>query len=353
MSKENLLLLFGGESTEHEVSEMSAVNVIEAVNREKYNVITVGITKEGKWYLYQGATESIKDGSWVRSRELKEAFLSPSKSQGGLVILRGNSYETVHIDKCLPVLHGKNGEDGTVQGLLTLAGIPYVGSNVVSSAVCMDKVFAKIVLEHHGIPQTPYLYYTKNDLPEWETVERQAEEKLGFPCFVKPVNAGSSVGASKACDARELRKSIEDAFLYDSKVMIEKYINCREIEVAVMGNESVSCAGPGEIVSNNEFYDYDTKYVNCDGVAYHIPADISDKMTNEIRGYALKAYRVLDCKGLCRIDFFVDREDGRIYLNELNTLPGFTNISMYPKMWLSEGTTYDGVVEKLLELASL
>lgn len=353
MSKENLLLLFGGESTEHEVSAMSAYNVMEAVNRERYNLITVGITKEGKWYLYQGETEKIRDGSWEQSDALKEAFLSPSKAQGGLVVLNGDRYETIPVDKCFPVLHGKNGEDGTVQGLLTLAGIPYVGSNVVSSAMCMDKVFAKMILEHHGIPQTPYLYYAKKDFPEWKTVEQEVEEKLGFPCFVKPVNAGSSVGASKANDAEELRRSVEEAFLYDSKVMVEKYINCREIEVAVMGNQSVSCAGPGEIVSDSEFYDYDTKYVNCGGVAYHIPADISDKMTNEIRSYALKAYNVLDCKGLCRIDFFVSRDDGRIYLNELNTLPGFTNISMYPKMWISEGMTYAQVVEKLLELASL
>ena len=353
MIKENLLLLFGGESTEHEVSEMSASNVIEAVNREKYNLITVGITKEGKWYLYQGGTEKIKDGTWEQSDTLKEAFLSPSKSQSGLVVLNRDSYETIHIDKCFPVLHGKNGEDGTVQGLLTLAGIPYVGSNVVSSAVCMDKVFAKMVLEYHGIPQTPYLYYTKKDFPEWKTVEQEVKEKLDFPCFVKPVNAGSSVGASKADCPQELRRSVEEAFLYDSKVMVEKYINCREIEVAVMGNQMISCAGPGEIVSNNEFYDYDTKYVNCDGVAYHIPADISDKMTNEIRSYALKAYNVLDCKGLCRIDFFVNRDDNRIYLNELNTLPGFTNISMYPKMWVSEGMSYTRVVERLLELASL
>ena len=240
-----------------------------------------------------------------------------------------------------------------MQGLLTLAGIPYVGSNVVSSAVCMDKVFSKMVLEYHGIPQTPYLYYTKKDFPEWKTVEQEVKEKLDFPCFVKPVNAGSSVGASKADGPQELRRSVEEAFLYDSKVMVEKYINCREIEVAVMGNQMISCAGPGEIVSNNEFYDYDTKYVNCDGVAYHIPADISDKMTNEIRSYALKAYNVLDCKGLCRIDFFVNRDDNRIYLNELNTLPGFTNISMYPKMWVSEGMSYARVVERLLELASL
>lgn len=353
MIKENLLLLFGGESTEYEVSEMSASNVIEAIDRDKYNLITVGITKDGKWYLYQGGTEEIRDGSWERSDARKEAFLSPSKSQGGLVVLHGDHYETIPIDKCFPVLHGRNGEDGTVQGLLTLAGIPYVGPNVASSAVCMDKVFTKMILQHNGIPQTPYLYYSKRDFPEWEEVERETAEKLGFPCFVKPVNAGSSVGANKANNAQELRQSLEEAFRYDSKVMIEKYINCREIEVAVLGNQTISCAGPGEIVSNNEFYDYDTKYVNCDGVDYHIPADISDKMTNEIRRYALKAYHALDCKGLCRIDFFVSRDDNQIYLNELNTLPGFTNISMYPKMWVSEGMTYAQLVEKLLELASL
>ncbi len=350
---ENVLILFGGESTEHEVSRISAANVISALDRERYNIITVGITKEGKWYLYQGAVERIADGSWEQSTGLKEAFVSPSKSQGGLVVLSAGGYETIHIDKCFPVLHGKNGEDGTVQGLLTLAGIPYVGPNVVSSALCMDKVYAKMILEHHGIPQTPYLCYTKAELPDWDTVVSQVEQTLGYPCFVKPVNAGSSVGAAKAKDAQQLRSSMEDAYRYDSKVMVEKFINCREIEVAVMGNTEISCAGPGEIVSNNEFYDYDTKYINSDGVTYHIPADISDKMTNEIRSYAMRAYRALNCKGLCRIDFFLDRETDQIYLNELNTLPGFTNISMYPKMWVSEGMSYAQVVERLLELADL
>ncbi len=350
---ENILVLFGGESTEHEVSRISAANVVAALAQTKYRVITVGITKDGKWYLYQGGVEQMEDGSWEKSTDLREAFLSPSKSQDGLVVLNGGSYETIHIDKCFPVLHGKNGEDGTVQGLLTLAGIPYVGPNVISSALCMDKVFAKIVLEHHGIPQTPYVYYTKEEFPAWEKVIAEVEEKLGYPCFVKPVNAGSSVGAAKAKDAEELRAGIEDAFRYDAKVMVEQFINCREIEVAVMGNRDVSCAGPGEIVSNNEFYDYDTKYIHSDGVAYHIPADISDKMTNEIRSYAIRAYKALNCKGLCRIDFFLDRETEKIYLNELNTLPGFTNISMYPKMWVSEGMAYSQVVERLLELASL
>ncbi len=346
----NLLVLFGGKSTEHEVSCMSAGNVIEALDREKYNVITVGITKEGKWYLYEGDAKHIRDGSWQTAPDLKEAFVKPGKE---LVVLDGGTASCIPVDKCFPVLHGRNGEDGTVQGLLTLADIPYVGPNVVSSAVCMDKVFTKVVMEHYGIPQTPYLYYTKNNLPDWQTVIRQTETELGFPCFVKPVNAGSSVGASKAGNPEELEASIREAFLYDNKVLVEKFIPCREIEVAVMGNEHPACAGPGEIVSNNTFYDYDTKYVNCDGVTYHIPADISDKLTNEIRKYALRAYEVLDCKGLCRIDFFLDREDGKLYLNELNTLPGFTNISMYPKMWLSEGLTYPQVVERLLELASL
>ncbi len=350
---ENILILFGGESTEHEVSRISAANVVSALDGAQYHVITVGITKEGKWYLYQGSVEHITDGSWEKSADLKEAFLSPSKSQGGLVVLNGGSYETIHIDKCFPVLHGKNGEDGTVQGLLTLAGIPYVGPNVISSALCMDKVFAKMILEHHDIPQTPYVYYTKGNFPAWDTVVSEVEQKLGYPCFVKPVNAGSSVGAAKAKDAQELRARMEDAFQYDTKVMVEKFINCREIEVAVMGNNEVSCAGPGEIVSNNEFYDYDTKYINCDGVTYHIPADISDKLTNEIRSYAIRAYQALNCKGLCRIDFFLDKETDQIYLNELNTLPGFTNISMYPKMWVSEGMSYSRVVERLLELASL
>jgi len=348
--KKNLLVLFGGESSEHEVSLISAYNVINAVDTSLYDIITVGITKDGNWYFYDGEYEKIKDGSWEKIAN-KKAFISPCKSCGGIIILNGDKYEEVKIDVCFPVLHGKNGEDGTVQGLLQLSGIKYVGCEVLSSSICMDKIITKIILEKNNIPQTPYVFFKKHNLDKLSAYKEEIEKNIGYPCFVKPVNAGSSVGASKVADESELEYAVKEALKHDNKVMVEKYINCREIEVAVMGNSKASVAGPGEIISESEFYDYDTKYVTNSGVKYDIPADITEKQTELIRKYALKAFEALDIKGLSRIDFFIDRDTDEIYLNEVNTIPGFTNISMYPKLFISEGTSYKELVSQLLELA--
>ncbi len=348
--KKNVLFLFGGESSEHEVSCVSAYNVLLAADTELYNIYTIGITKDGKWLYYDGDFEKIKDLSWVNEAKYK-AVISPCKSDSGIIIFK-DEIEKIKIDACFPVLHGKNGEDGTVQGLLTLAGIPFVGCSYTSSAVCMDKIMAKCVLEVNDIPQTPYIYIKKNQKISYAALANEVEEKLGFPCFVKPVNAGSSVGASKAEDAQELRESVEAAFIHDSKVMIEKFINCREIEVAVMGNDMYLLAGPGEILSTSEFYDYETKYHNA-SVGYKIPADIDEKTRETILCYARKAYSALDCKGISRVDFFLDRDTNKIYLNEINTLPGFTNTSMYPKLFMDKGFTYKEIVNALIEQASL
>lgn len=350
LNMKNILILFGGESSEHEVSEISAENVIKALDREKYNPVTVGITKDGKWYLYEGDTEKISGCRW-EDNCTKEAIISPSKTHKGiLVISEDGKTEKISIDVCFPVLHGKNGEDGTVQGLLELSGIPYVGCRTLSSAMCMDKVITKVILEKNNIPQTPYVYIKKEEYSESTDVDAIVSE-LGYPVFVKPANAGSSVGASKAKNSEELKKSIELALAHDSKVLIEKNIRCREIETAVLGNENPVIAGPGEILSDGEFYDYDTKYISNQSVGYGIPAEITEDQKEKILDYALRAYRALECRGLSRVDFFIDRDTDEIYLNEINTLPGFTGISMYPMLFISEGISYGELVEKLLETA--
>jgi len=344
--KKTVLILFGGESTEHDVSQVSAYNVINAINKDKYDVLTIGITLDGKWYLYEGDYEKIKDGSWEKC-ENKEALISPSKAHRGIVVLeKDGTSQNIKVDICFPVLHGKNGEDGTVQGLLELSGINFVGGKTLGMAMCMDKVVTKIILEKNKIPQTPYFYLRKGD----DLDKAYEESGMEFPLFVKPVNAGSSIGASKATDMESLKKAVEDAFLYDRKVLVEKNINCREIEVAAMGeNDNVVVAGPGEILSDAEFYDYNTKYITNDNVGYGIPADITKEQANLILNYAKKAYKALECRSLSRVDFFIDKDTGEIYLNEINTLPGFTNISMYPKLFVHQGIEYGKLVEMLLE----
>ncbi len=350
--KKNLLILFGGESSEYEVSLISSSNVLNAIDKNIYDVTTIGITKDGRWLLYEGDYEKIKDGSWIDEAS-KKAIISPCKSQGGIVILGEDGWEEKKIDVCFPVLHGKNGEDGTVQALLKLAGIKFVGCEMLASAVAMDKIMTKIILEKNSIPVTPYVYFKKHNIDKLDTYILKIEKELGYPCFVKPVNAGSSMGASKAGDRDELITSINDAFIHDDKVMVEKFINCREIEVAAMGNNIVRIAGPGEIISESEFYDYDTKYVSNSEVKYNIPAHITDEQTELIKKYAVSAFDVLDLKGLSRIDFFIDKDNGDIYLNEVNTIPGFTNISMFPKMFMSEGVSYTELVSELLNLAQV
>ncbi len=345
--KKTVLVLFGGESTEHEVSNKSAYNVVNAMNRDKYDIILIGITKDGKWYLYEGDIENIKDGSW-QLKDNREAVISPSKSVKGITVFnKDGSFENIKTDVCFPVLHGKNGEDGTVQGLLELSGINFVGGKTLSMAMCMDKVITKIILEKNNIPQTPYFFLKKND----DLFLKLKESKIKFPLFVKPVNAGSSIGASKASDESELEKAVKEAFLYDDKVLVEKNINCREIETAVFGNDILSVAGPGEIISDSQFYDYNTKYISNDNVGYQIPADITEEQTKLIIDYAKKAYKALECRSLSRVDFFIDKDTGEIYLNEINTLPGFTNISMYPKLFISAGIEYGKLVDLLIETA--
>ncbi len=345
--KKTVLLLFGGVSSEYAVSCVSAACVADNINKDLYDVRLLGITSDGKWYLYGGDTDSMRDLSWVNKADcLTPAVISPSKTHHGILLEDGT---VIRIDAVFPVLHGKNGEDGTMQGLLTLAGIPYVGCNTYSSAVCMDKVTTKILCEKVGIPVVPYAYFRKNGFDVQKAVA-ECEEKLSYPMFVKPANAGSSVGITKANNRDELINGFEVAFDNDYKVLVETGIsNAREIEVAMLGNKEAVASVCGEIAPGADFYDYETKYVS-DTASYYVPARISDELSDTIRTCAEKIYRTLDCAGLSRVDFFLDENDV-LYFNEINTIPGFTPISMYPGLMGKCGYTYASLIEKLIENA--
>lgn len=333
MNKIKIGIIYGGMSTEHEVSKASAKSVITNLNKDKYEVYEIYITKEGEWLnKEEKPIESIFE--YIKN-----------------------------FDVIFPVLHGLGGEDGTIQGLLELAKTAYVGVGVLGSAVGMDKVYSKIVFEKANIPQAKYCYikkkkngyvYIKEDFEELDIslkeICKKINEKIEFPMFVKPSNSGSSVGINKAHNIEELEKYIEYAGRFDTKILIEENINAREIECAVLGNDNPKVSCIGEILPADEFYSYDAKYKNTASKT-QIPVDISEKITNEIRKLAIKAYKALDCKGLSRVDFFVEKDTQKIYINEINTMPGFTNISMYPKLWEYSGLKYNELLDELIRLA--
>lgn len=336
--KKKVAILFGGQSTEHEVSRVSASSVLRNIDLSKYDVYQIGITKDGKWFEYTGTIDKIENGEW----EKDEFYKSPN----GQEILFNRE-----VDVVFPVMHGLYGEDGTIQGLCKLLSIPCVGPGVMSSAVCMDKVYTKYLLENFGVKQADYVVvnaheYKKNKADLVEKIEG----KLGYAVFIKPSNSGSSVGISKAHNREELVKGLEEALKFDRKVLVEEALNAREIEVAVLGNDEPTAAIPGEIVSANEFYDYEAKYSNAESKLL-IPAALSESKLEEVRQEAIKIYKILDCAGLSRVDFLVDKDTEEVYLNEINTLPGFTKISMYPKMWQAEGKAYSDLISELIGLA--
>ena len=351
LNKINVCVLFGGVSPEHAVSLRSAEAVLNNMDPQKYQIFPVGITKDGRWILYGGSDYAeLPDGQWEAHLSNKPAIISPVKGHG-LLVFDGERVEQHFIDVVFPVLHGENGEDGSVQGLLQLSGIPYVGANVAASAVCMDKTLTKLVMDHVGIPQAKWLLIKKDDViynPEasLDSVERE----FSYPVFVKPAGTGSSVGVSKAKDRDGLFKALNHAVKYDSKILVEEFIAGREIEVAVIGNSNPAASVCGEIDSGAEFYDYDAKYVSDTSVAY-IPARISQETEEKVRELAVKAYCAAGSRGLSRVDFFVTYADNRIVLNEINTLPGFTSISMYPKLFAASGIAYGDLIDQLLSLA--
>ncbi|MBR3754622.1 MAG: D-alanine--D-alanine ligase [Clostridia bacterium] len=350
MDKLTVLVLFGGKSSEHDVSCVSASSVIANIPQDKYDIIKMGITKDGAWYRFNGDTALLPEDKWLEdAANLVPAFVSPDPTLGGIVETVNGEARVTKIDVVFPVLHGKNGEDGTVQGLLQLAEIPYVGCDMTSSAACMDKALTNALADRAGIPQAKWLSYTEH---EYRSNPHKAldecVEKLGYPIFVKPAKAGSSVGISKANDLNELADAFETAFANDSKVVLEETVIGSEVECAVLGNDEPVAATPGEIAPCNDFYDFDAKYVSGDSGLF-IPARISEDMLKKVQKEAIRAYKALGCSGFSRVDFFVNGEE--IKLNEINTIPGFTSISMYPKLWAHSGLAYPELIDKLLCLA--
>ncbi|MFV0313743.1 MAG: D-alanine--D-alanine ligase family protein [Anaerotignum sp.] len=348
MSIKTVVVLFGGQSSEHEVSRMSATTMLKALDSKKYQVIPVGITKEGQWLIYTGPTEHIATGGW--EKYATPAIISPDAKQRALLKVVNGHVKEIPIDVVIPALHGAWGEDGTIQGLLEMACIPYVGCGVLSSAVCMDKVFTKLIAKGVNIAQAKYVWFNKAELKEIDKVVAQVEKKLGYPCFVKPSNAGSSVGISKVLNQDELVRAIELAAKFDRKIIVEEAISGREFECAVLGNEEPSVSGVGEVLSATEFYDYDAKYNNSQSRTV-IPAPITEDEEKTIRKVAAKIYQAVDGSGLARVDFFIENETGRVLLNEINSMPGFTAISMYPMLWEAAGMTKEELMDCLIELA--
>ena len=351
MKKLSICVLFGGMSPEHEVSLRSAEFVLNCLDTEKYNVFPVGITKDGDWILFSGKDYSqLPTGQWQNAPGNRRAAISPVRGQG-LLSFEGDCVVREHIDVVFPVLHGENGEDGAMQGLLQMAGIPYVGPHVAASAVSMDKTLTKLVVGQAGIPQAAWLLVRSSELDaRMDSIVAQVEERFAYPVFVKPAGTGSSVGVSKAADRNALEKALLDAGKFDAKILVEEFIHGREIEVAVMGNASPVASICGEIDSGAEFYDYDSKYITDTSTAY-IPARIPEEVAEQVRDMAVRVYTAIGCQGLSRVDFFVTYEGERVVFNEINTLPGFTSISMYPKLFAASGIPGGQLVDTLVELA--
>lgn len=354
-------LVFGGRSGEHEVSLASAKSVMENLDRSKYEVVPIGITREGSWLLGTEPTSLIETEQ--RSGQLSEiggeveqttaVTLTGDPTVRRLIPLQGGEplRDNGALDVIFPVLHGTYGEDGTLQGLLEMANVAYVGCGVLGAALGMDKEKMKMVFQSVGLPIGDYLVYRRS---EWERAPEPVldaiEQRLGYPCFVKPVNLGSSVGISKAHDRGELEHALHVAAAYDRKIIIEQYINCRELECAVLGNDEPVVSVVGEVIASNEFYDYNAKYIDNQSQTI-IPADIPATTAAEVRRQAIQAFLALDLSGLARVDFFLEKETGNVYINEVNTMPGFTQISMYPKLWEASGLPYTQLLERLIELA--
>lgn len=335
MSKIRVAVVFGGRSTEHEISLISATGILKNINRELYQVIPLKIDIEGHWFL-----QSSED---VNSSLGTPITLTQGKN-GASILENGTGKILQEIDIVFPVLHGVFGEDGTIQGLLKMLNVAFVGCGVLASSTCMDKDVTKRLLRDASIAIAPYVCATWTHQPSFEKVEQE----LGLPLFIKPANLGSSVGVHKINSKSEYESALKDALKYDNKVLIEQNINGREIEVAVMGNEKPQASLPGEIVNTAGFYDFESKYVSKDASSIHIPAQLSDEQIIEIRKTAKKAYAALGCEGLARVDFFI-ADNGTIMINEINTLPGFTPISMYPKMWEATGVGYSELIELLIQ----
>ncbi len=352
MNKKTVGIIFGGASSEHEVSRRSATAIIENISKAKYEVVLIGITKAGEWFYYTGDVAKISNGDWEKdTQNKKKAFISPDTSINGLIVIEDEKCSIIHLDVVIPVLHGKNGEDGTIQGLFQLAKIPFVGCDLLSSATCMDKIDTNIILSHAGIKKAKFAFVTASDFKanKDRCLEYIENTLPNYPLFVKPSNAGSSVGVSKANNRAELAKAIEVAMREDSRILVEETIVGQEVECAILGNDDPIASICGEIAPANEFYDYEAKYVSDSNL--YIPAHISDDIAEKIQKTAIEAYKIMGCSGLARIDFFVQNDTNEIYLNEPNTFPGFTSISMYSKLFEKTGIPFAELIDRLINLA--
>lgn len=349
MSKIKVAVLFGGVSNEHDISLISASNIISAIPKDKYQVIPIGITKKGRWLFYPGDISLIASGNWESHPDCVPAVILPDPMYNGILKITDGSCTTTKIDVVFPALHGQNGEDGAIQGLLKLSGIPYVGCDIISSANCMDKAAAHTMLEAGGIKMAKWKSVTIADLNRLDDICNEISGELGYPLFVKPANSGSSVGVNKANSFDELKNAVKLAFSHDKKVIIEEFIDGHEVECAVFGKDNPFASEVGEISSCNEFYDYEAKYIlGTSGLT--IPAKIPAEYSKKIRETAIKAFKLMGCSGLSRIDFFL-KDDGTILLNEINTLPGFTPISMYPKLMENMGISQSELLDRLITLS--
>lgn len=343
-------VIFGGQSGEHEVSLVSATSIINALDPAQYEVVPIGITREGRWVSSGDALKLLKERTDLNGEP--ERVLVPEPGRRALVSTDGLADQTAQLDVVFPVVHGVHGEDGTIQGLLELANIPYVGAGVLASAVGMDKIVQKELFANAGLPIPKYLWFLSKAVQDRQRrVVLRVERAIRYPVFTKPANTGSSVGISKCHDRGELVEGLKLALQYDRKVLIEQGIkNAREIECSVLGNDEPEASVPGEVIPSNEFYDYDAKYV--DGKSRSIiPAQLPKNVVRRIREIAVEAFRLIDGAGMSRVDFFVTKRTNKIYLNEINTIPGFTSISMYPKLWEASGVSFPELLDRLIALA--
>ncbi len=348
--KLKLGIIYGGRSGEHAVSLMSARSVLSVIDRTKFDVVEIGITRTGQWLVGENLWEGLQAENYA---DLRPAIFIPSpKSPGIFTLTEGQLYLFFHLDVVFPVMHGTFSEDGTLQGLLELADIAYVGSGVLGSAVCMDKGLFKHVMVSNDIPTLPFIVLNRSELQQDLNQCVEKAESIGaYPLFTKPANLGSSVGVNKCINRSELVEGMLTAARYDRRIVVEKGIsNAQEIEVSVLGNENPAASIPGEVIPKDIFYTYNEKYIN-ETAELNIPAPISPDMVSQVQELAVKAYKISDCAGMARVDFLVDRQNNAIFLNEINTIPGFTKISMYPKLWEATGLPYKDLIEKLINLA--
>ncbi|MBQ4047177.1 MAG: D-alanine--D-alanine ligase [Clostridia bacterium] len=347
MKKQIICVLFGGVSPEHAVSCRSGAMVIEHIDRERFEVLPVGIRRDGAWFLTADCAETVRSGAWETDPASVPVVFSPSRAEGECGLLIDGKW--VRPDCIFPVMHGENCEDGSMQGLFKLAGIPFVGCGVASSAVCMDKIYTKMVCTYGGILQADWVAASDISEPA-ESVADRCEAKLAYPMFVKPANTGSSVGVSKAKDRNALIAAIDEARRYDRRVLIEENIDGYELECAVMGNNAEVVSGIGQVLPTQEFYSYDAKYNDASSALIFDP-DFPAETVALLRKTAADVYRLLDCKGLSRVDFFLRKSDGKVIFNEINTLPGFTSISMYPKLMERIGISNTEMITRVIETA--